>query len=233
MFIGGFLGFLNLSFGFSNVAFLKIKWSGTKNDFLGAVFVEHIKNDMRSNKFTKILHIFDELFVIGGFIYGPGSAFIMSVITSLLEIMYRGGNLLDVLMNVISTCTFACVAAWIYKRDHTREGAFIGLGAGIVCCVLSMLLWNYIVTPIYFGMPREAVVSILIPGILPFNLLKCGLNTGLTLFLYKPIVGVFRRTSLVEHSSGGDHAITKGTVLIGLFICASVICFILGFQGII
>ncbi len=152
----------------------------------------------------------DVIIVIGGFIYGPGSAFIMSVITSLLEIMYRGGNLLDVLMNVISTCTFACVAAWIYKRDHTREGAFIGLGAGIVCCVLSMLLWNYIVTPIYFGMPREAVVSILVPGILPFNLLKCGLNTGLTLFLYKPIVGVFRRTSLVEHSSGGDHAIAQG-----------------------
>ena len=174
----------------------------------------------------------DVIIVIGGFIYGAGSAFIMSVITSLLEIMYRGGNLLDVLMNVISTCTFACVAAWIYKRDHTRKGAFLGLGIGTACSVLSMLLWNYIVTPIYFGMPREAVVSILIPGILPFNLLKCGLNTGLTLFLYKPIVGVFRRTSLVEHSSG-DHAITKGTVLIGLFICASVICFILGFQGII
>ena len=175
----------------------------------------------------------DVIIVIGGFIYGPGSAFIMSVIQTLLEIMYRGGNLLDVLMNVISTCTFACVAAWIYKRDHTRKGAFLGLGIGTVCSVLSMLLWNYIVTPIYFGMPREAVVSILIPGILPFNLLKCGLNTGLTLFLYKPIVGVFRRTSLVEHSSGGDYAITKGTVLIGLFICASVICFILGFQGII
>ena len=62
----------------------------------------------------------DVIIVIGGFIYGAGSAFIMSVITSLLEIMYRGGNLLDVLMNVISTCTFACVAAWIYKRDHTR-----------------------------------------------------------------------------------------------------------------
>ena len=175
----------------------------------------------------------DVIIVIGGFIYGPGSAFIMSVITSLLEIMYRGGNLLDVLMNVISTCTFACVAAWIYKRNHTRKGAFLGLGIGTVCSVLSMLLWNYIVTPIYFGMPREAVVSILVPGILPFNLLKCGLNSGLTLFLYKPIVGIFRRTSLVEHTSGGDHAITKGTVLIGLFICASVICFILGFQGII
>ena len=175
----------------------------------------------------------DVIIVIGGFIYGAGSAFIMSVITSLLEIMYRGGNLLDVLMNVISTCTFACVTAWIYKRDHTRKGAFLGLGIGTVCSVLSMLLWNYIVTPIYFGMPREAVVSILVPGILPFNLLKCGLNSGLTLFLYKPIVGIFRRTSLVEHTSGGDHAITKGTVLIGLFICASVICFILGFQGII
>ncbi len=116
----------------------------------------------------------DVIIVIGGFIYGAGSAFIMSVITSLLEIMYRGGNLLDVLMNVISTCTFACVAAWIYKRDHTRKGAFLGLGIGTVCSVLSMLLWNYIVTPIYFGMPREAVVSILVPGILPSTCSNAG-----------------------------------------------------------
>ena len=106
----------------------------------------------------------DIIIVIGGFIYGPLTAFVMSLITSFLEIFYRGGTLLDVLMNVISTCTFACVASATYKRDHTRNGALLGLAAGTLCCVLSMLLWNYIITPIYFGMPRAAVAAILLPG---------------------------------------------------------------------
>ena len=81
----------------------------------------------------------DVIIVIGGFIYGAGSAFIMSVITSLLEIMYRGGNLLDVLMNVISTCTFACVAAWIISvtiraRAHSSDWALVSYAASSACC---------------------------------------------------------------------------------------------------
>ena len=51
----------------------------------------------------------DIIIVIAGFIYGPMTSFIMSLLCSFLEIVFRGGNLLDVLMNVISTCTFACV----------------------------------------------------------------------------------------------------------------------------
>ena len=175
----------------------------------------------------------DIILVIGGFIYGPLTAFLMSLITSFLEIMYRGGTLLDVLMNVISSCTFACVAAWIYKRNHTRSGAYIGLALGTLCCVLSMLLWNYIVTPIYFGMPREAVVAILLPGILPFNLLKCTMNAGVTLFLYKPIVSLFRRGNLVEQSRGGAHNPTHVSAVVGVFVFVSALCFVLGFQGII
>ena len=176
----------------------------------------------------------DIIIVIGGFIYGGMTAFIMSVITSFLEIMYRGGTLLDVLMNVISTCTFACVAAWIYKKRHTRNGALIGLGLGTVCCVCSMVLWNYIVTPIYFGMPREAVVAILVPGIVPFNLLKCAMNAGVTLFLYKPLVTLFRNGNLVEQSHSQQIVSNgKAMAIIGLFLFITAVCFVLGFQGII
>ena len=91
----------------------------------------------------------DIIIVIAGFIYGPMTSFIMSLLCSFLEIVFRGGNLLDVLMNVISTCTFACVAACIYKYKHSKKGAIIGLVLGTVCCTLSMTLWNYIITPIY------------------------------------------------------------------------------------
>lgn len=176
----------------------------------------------------------DIIIVIGGFIYGPLSALVMSVITSFLEIMYRGGTLLDVLMNVISTCTFACTAAWIYKQKHTRQGALCGFLAGTICCALSMMLWNYIVTPIYFGMPREAVAAMLIPGILPFNVLKCAMNAGITLFLYKPMVTMFRRGNLVEKSrSGQNAAFGGGMIIIGAFIVITAVFFIFCYQGMI
>ena len=60
----------------------------------------------------------DIIIVIGGFIFGPLTTFIMSAITSVLEIMYRGGTILDVLMNMISTCTFALSAAYILSLIH-------------------------------------------------------------------------------------------------------------------
>lgn len=173
----------------------------------------------------------DIVIVIGGFIYGPAVTVIMSAITSVLEIMFRGGTIIDVLMNMISTCTFAVTAAYFYKRNHTKKGAIIGLLLGVIACAISMLLWNYVVTPIYFQMPREAVVSML-PAILLFNVLKCGMNTGVTLFLYKPVVNILRRTNLVDKGEQSQ-SLSRDMIILGVFIVISIICLILGFQGII
>ena len=96
------------------------------------------------------------------------------------------------------------------------------------------MLWNYIVTPIYFGMPREAVAAMLIPGILPFNVLKCAMNAGITLFLYKPMVTLFRRGNLVEKSrSGQNTAFGGGMIIIGAFIVITAVFFIFCYQGMI
>lgn len=173
----------------------------------------------------------DIIIVIGGFIYGPAVCFLMSAITSVLEIAFRGGNLLDVLMNMISTCTFAVMAAYIYKKNHTKKGAIIGLVAGTISCAISMLIWNYVVDPIYFKMPREAVIAML-PAVLLFNVLKCGMNTGVSIFLYKPIVNVLRRTNLVEKSHG-EQSKSHDMLILGIFIIATIVCLILGIQGII
>ena len=85
--------------------------------------------------------------------------------------MLKGGTYIDVIMNMISTCAFACPAAYLYKKYHTKNGAIIGLIIGTILSVVCMLIWNYIMTPIYYQMPREAVVALLLPGILPFNLI--------------------------------------------------------------
>lgn len=163
----------------------------------------------------------DVIIVIGGFLYGPMSSFIMSAICSILEIMLKGGTYIDVIMNMISTCAFACPAAYLYKKYHTKNGAIIGLIIGTILSVVCMLIWNYIMTPIYYQMPREAVVALLLPGILPFNLIKCGVNAIITILLYKPLVTILRRTHLAD-KEGATNKYT-GIILVVLFIIVTVL----------
>ncbi len=174
----------------------------------------------------------DVILVIGGFIYGPATVVLMSVITSILEVMFKGGNVIDIVMNVISTVAFAGTAALIYRKYHSKNGAVAGLLSGVAVTVVVMILWNYIVTPIYYKMPREAVVALMIPGFIPFNLIKYGLNAGITLVLYKPIVNVLRRFKMVE-SGNGKSGKQKGMLMLGIFIVISLAGVILAMQGLI
>ena len=175
----------------------------------------------------------DIIIVIGGFIYGPLSAMIMSVLTSLIEVFYRnaGGNILiDILMNVISTCSLACVAAYFYKKEHSRKGAIKGLIIGAVLSIAIMCLWNYIVTPIYYGMPRDVVAALIVPGILPFNLIKNAINVLIVIYLYKPLVNLLRRNNLANSDEG---KVGLAFIIFVVFIVLTILLLFLVQYGII
>ena len=57
-----------------------------------------------------------------------------------------------------------------------------------------MCAMNLIVTPVYMGAPRSAVVAMLPTVIIPFNLVKAGANSVLTFLLYKRISGLLHGT---------------------------------------
>ncbi|MCI5773229.1 MAG: ECF transporter S component [Erysipelotrichaceae bacterium] len=170
----------------------------------------------------------DIIIVMGGFIYGPLTAMLMSFICSVLEIMFRGGNALDILMNMVSTCSFACVAAYVYYKQHTKKGAIIGLVAGVIISAAIMCLWNYVITPIYYGWPRAEVVAILLPGILPFNLIKTGGNAAITMVLYKPFVTILRHNNLANKN---DEKANYGLAWLIMFVCVSIMLFVLAKGG--
>ncbi len=139
----------------------------------------------------------DAVAVIGAFIFGPIAGLALALLPSLLEFLtYSGTGPVGLLMNVLSTAAFVLPAAILYKRSKTRRTAVIGLLISIVFMTVVMLLWNYIVTPGYMEVPRDVVVSMLIPLFLPFNLAKGAANTILALILYKPVVSALRRAGL-------------------------------------
>jgi len=162
----------------------------------------------------------DAVIVIAGFVFGPLSCVFVSVIVSLIEMLtVSTTGPYGLLMNVISTCAFAVPAAWIYRKNHTHRGAVLGLCAGTLFMVVCMIVWNYIITPFYMGVERAQVAAMLVPVFLPFNLIKGGINAGLTLLLYKPIVTTLRKAKLVEASGSGQ----KKSFNLGYTLFAAVI----------
>jgi riboflavin transporter FmnP len=146
----------------------------------------------------------DIVVVVGGFLFGPLTALVISVVVSFVEfITISSTGPIGLIMNVISTFSFACVAAFVYKRKQTLAGAVFALAAGVVAMTAIMLLWNYIITPLYMAnVSREQVTAMLLPVFLPFNLLKGALNATVTLLLYKPLVTALRRAHLIAARSG-------------------------------
>ncbi|MCR4685462.1 MAG: ECF transporter S component [Lachnospiraceae bacterium] len=140
----------------------------------------------------------DVIIAIAGFAFGPVEAIIISVAVSLIELFtISATGLWGCLMNILSTLAFVLPGAILYRKNKTRKMAWIGIGIGVVCMTLTMLLWNYLVTPIYMGYPREAVAAMLLPIFLPFNLIKSVLNAVFTMLLYKPLMRVLRRTNIL------------------------------------
>ena len=100
--------------------------------------------------------------------------------------------------------------------------------------VAVMLLWNYLITPIYQGMPREKIVPMLPTLFLPFNLVKGGLNMAAALLLYKPVVGALRTAKLVpESDSSRKGTLNIGFLLFALALLATFIVLMLVLAGII
>jgi riboflavin transporter FmnP len=139
----------------------------------------------------------DIVITLGGLIWGPFTAFIVSVIVSFVEMFTLSDTgIFGFIMNIISTCSFACTSAYIYKR-YFKKSPLIGLFAGYISMVLVMILWNYLISPIYMGYTREAVAKLILPAFLPFNLIKGGLNTVIVILIYKPILNSLEKNHLV------------------------------------
>ena len=182
----------------------------------------------------------DVIIVIGGFLFGPLSVVGMSVVVSFLEMPFSGTGLIGVIMNVLSTCAFACTAAFIYKRWRTLTGAAVGLTVGVIILTAVMVLWNYLLTPLYTTAPREVVVTMLLPVFLPFNLIKGTLNAALTIMLYKSVKTALDKSRLLPSDDAQTDEVQVKTVkvnigalLVSALILITCILVILSWRGII
>ena len=183
------------------------------------------------------LDLKDTVICIGGFVFGPLAAAIISIVVAAVEMFtVSDTGIIGLIMNVLATCTFCCTAAFVYKKMHTKPGAIIGLALGVVFLTIVMMLWNDLITPLYMGVPRTMVAGMMLSVFLPFNVVKGGLNMALILLLYKPVVTALRKAKLVSESHAPQQAsreLNAWFLLFSLALLATFVTFALVLMGII
>ena len=121
--------------------------------------------------------------------YGPVAGVVLTVVVSVIQglTVSAGSGVYGIIMHIIATSTLVLVAGTVYRLRHTRGGAVLGLVLGTLAMGLVMMPANHFITPAFTGWPVAQVDALLSPGILPFNLLKAGLNSGVTFVVYKTV----------------------------------------------
>ena len=172
------------------------------------------------------LDLKDTVICIGGFVYGPLAAAVISIVVAVVEMFtYSDTGPIGCIMNMLATASFCCTASFVYKKVHTKKGAVLGLALAVVVLVAVMLLWNYLITPLYMTNFSRAEIAAMLPTIfLPFNLVRGGLNMAVILLLYKPVVTALRKARLVPESRSQDapqKKVNAGLLLFALALLAT------------
>lgn len=170
----------------------------------------------------------DAVLALEALILGPVPSVLSSLVISLIEMVtISDTGIIGAVMNFLSSMAFVLPVGIIYRYKRNIVGAVTGLSLSVISETVVMLLWNYLISPMYMGISREAIAELLLPGFLPFNLIKSLINASITFLLYKPVIGVLRKANLLPKRESSQ----KGSS--NLPIVVNVICVLLLASAII
>lgn len=127
---------------------------------------------------------------VAAFLYKPVAALILGVVTAVLQgitVSAHSGPV-GIMMNIFSFGSYVLVASFVYKRLKSNTGIIVAMVAGSVATIVAMIGFNLIFTPIFMGVPREVVVQMILPAILPFNVIRAGVNSVITFVILRVIL---------------------------------------------
>ena len=113
----------------------------------------------------------------------------LTIVTSVVQALTvsSASGWVGCIMHIFATSALVGIAASIYFKRRTLKGAIIGLIIGSLSMTAIMIILNLIINPLFYGMPVDAVKQLIVPAILPFNLMKAGINSIITLLIYRSI----------------------------------------------
>jgi len=153
--------------------------------------------------------------LLGAFALGPIAGVIIELVKNILHGLLAGKTaFIGELANFLVGGCLVLVSGYVYKIKKSRGGAIIALLIGtIVMSIFAGVLNYFVVLPLYekvLGFPIDVVVkmgtalnsniknltSFIILSIIPFNLLKGVVVSGVTLAIYKRVSPILHKENM-------------------------------------
>ena len=132
--------------------------------------------------------------LIAAFILGPGAAVLVELFKNILDYFMTGsatGVPVGHFANFLAGIIFVLPTYYIYNKLKTRKGLAAALITGTFAMAILMSVLNYfVIMPAYTlflnmpAMEADALRTMIVTGILPFNVLKGLLMAGVFMLLF-------------------------------------------------
>ena len=137
--------------------------------------------------------------MVCGFVFTPGAGFAVGAVSAIIHGLVLG-EWVGSLMNIGATLFFVVPAALIYHRNRTFKNALIGLAVGCVVAVVGSVVLNLTIGVAFWYGSADAIMPLILPAVLPFNLVKTILNSAVTFVAFRSL------TSLIKPEKGNRRA---------------------------
>ncbi len=124
--------------------------------------------------------------MVCGFAFGPAAGFAVGAVAAIIHGLILG-EWVGSLMNICATLFFVVPAALIYAKKHTFAGAIAGLIVGCIVATVGAVAANLTLGVWFWYGSADVIMPLILPAVVPFNLIKTILNSVLTLVVYKAI----------------------------------------------
>jgi len=128
--------------------------------------------------------------LLTGFLLGPGWAAGVAVCVA-VTMSAGGGGLIGAVSRLAGSAALGVTAAVVYRLLPERTyRVWLATATGVVAYVGIEVLITLALGPVFMGLTRELAVQMLLPVVLPFNLLKGSINGLVGIGVYRLLGGV-------------------------------------------
>ena len=133
--------------------------------------------------------------LIGSMLLGPVSGILTLLAVCLIQALTvsASSGWIGFVMHFVASSVLVLIASLIYKRKQTTASLVLGLVIGSIAMTAVMIPLNLIFTGIFLGAGTQTVIGMLMPAIIPFNLLKAGINSAVTFAVFTPIKSILKK----------------------------------------
>lgn len=136
----------------------------------------------------------DVLILLGTLLIGTWPGMVALLIVCLIQAFLLGGNgWIGFLMHFVASGAMVLLFGLLCRKHKSAGRLIIAAVLATLAMTVLMVPLNLVFTGLFMGTPMQVVVDMLVPAIIPFNLLKAAINCTAAVLLYTAFAPLYHK----------------------------------------